>query len=88
VGPLPLRAAWRIGGFEERSGTVLHRDGLAASQEGEVLVSGRSVAAGTGRMLESAPPFDVAEEDDGRWPWEEAGILARRALLEPLGDLV
>lgn len=87
VGALHFRAAWAIGGFEERSGTVLHRDGLAATQEGEVLVSGRSVAAGTGGMLESAPPFEVAEED-GRWPWEEAGILARRALLEPLGDLV
>ncbi len=85
VGALRLRVAWKIGGLEERNGTILHRDGLAAAKEAEALVPGRSVAAGTGGMLESAPPFDVAEED-GRWPWEEAGILTRLATLEPLGD--
>lgn len=85
VGALRLRAAWVVGGLEERNGTILHRDGLAAAKEAEALVSGRSVAAGTGGMLESAPPFDVAEED-GRWPWEEAGILTRLATLESLDD--
>ncbi len=84
VGALRLRAAWVVGGLEERNGMILHRDGLAAAKEAEALVSGRSVAAGTGGMLESAPPFDVAEED-GRWPWEEAGILTRLATLDPLG---
>jgi tRNA-splicing ligase RtcB len=85
VGALRLRVAWKTGGLEKRNGTILHRDGLAAAKEAEALVSGRSVAAGTGEMLESAPPFDVAEED-GRWPWEEAGILTRLATLEPLGN--
>ena len=87
VGALRLRAAWALGGLEKRNGTVLHRAGLAAADDGEALVSGRSVAAGTGGMLGSAPPFDVAEEG-GRWPWEEAGILTRWATLEPLGDPV
>ena len=83
VGALRLRAAWTVGGFEKRDGMVFHRDGLATAGDGEVLVSGRNVAAGTGGMLESAPPFGIAEEGD-RWPWEEAGILVRWAILEPL----
>jgi hypothetical protein len=49
----------------------------------EALVAGRTVVVGTGEMLGSAPPFDVAEKD-GWWPWEEAGILTRWAILEPL----
>ena len=83
VGALRLRAAWTVGGFEKRDGTVIHRDGLAVAEDGEVLVSGRSVAAGTGEMLRSAPPFG-ADEKNNRWPWEEADILRRWAILEPL----
>jgi tRNA-splicing ligase RtcB len=85
VRSLRLCAAWSVGGLEKRDGAVLHRKGLAAIGNGGVMVSGRSVAAGTGKMLESAPPFDVIEED-ARWPWEEAGILVRSAILEPLGN--
>jgi tRNA-splicing ligase RtcB len=85
VGTLRLRAVWKVGGLEEREGTVLHRNGLAVAGDGEALVVGHSVAAGTGAMLDSAPPFGVAEEGE-RWPWEEAGILARWAILEPLGS--
>jgi tRNA-splicing ligase RtcB len=85
VGALRLRAAWMTGGLEERDEAVIHRNGLAAAGDGEALVSGRSVAAGTGGMLRSAPPFE-AQEEGGRWPWEEAGILARWAILEPLGN--
>jgi tRNA-splicing ligase RtcB len=85
AGTLRLRAAWTVGGFGERDGWVLHRNNLVAVGTEEVLVAERTVAAGTGEMLGSAPPFDVAEED-GRWPWEEAGILARWAILEPLGN--
>jgi tRNA-splicing ligase RtcB len=83
VGVLRPRAAWTVGGFGKRDGTIIHRDGLAAAEDGEALVSGRSVAAGTDGMFGSAPPFDATEED-GRWPWEEAGILTRWAVLEPL----
>ena len=83
IGTLQLRAAWEVGGLEVRDGKVLHRNGLAAVGDEEVLVSGKSVVAGTGGMLGSAPPFEAPEEE-GRWPWEEAGILARWAILEPL----
>jgi tRNA-splicing ligase RtcB (3'-phosphate/5'-hydroxy nucleic acid ligase) len=38
--------------------------------------------AGTGNMWASAPPFGVPEEE-GRWPWEEAGLLERLATLDP-----
>jgi tRNA-splicing ligase RtcB len=85
AGTLRLRAAWTVGGFGERDGWVLHRNNLAAAATEEALVAEQTVAAGTGEMLGSAPAFDVAEED-GRWPWEEAGILTRRAILEPLGN--
>ena len=85
VGTLRLRAVWVIGGFEERDGWVLHRNNFVAAATEEVLVAERTVAVGTGEMLGSAPPFDVAEED-GRWPWEETGILGRWAILEPLGN--
>jgi tRNA-splicing ligase RtcB (3'-phosphate/5'-hydroxy nucleic acid ligase) len=76
---LGLRAAWRVGGIEERDGLFAHRRDLASSGAGEVLVTGGSVVAGTGRMNGSVPPFG-APEDDGR-PWEKAGVL------EPLADL-
>jgi tRNA-splicing ligase RtcB len=85
VEALPLRAAWAVGGLEKQDETLLHRNRLAAAGDGEALVSGRAVAAGTGEMMESAPPFEAPEEG-GRWPWEEAGILARWAILEPLGS--
>jgi hypothetical protein len=73
-----------VGGFEERNGWVLHRNGLAAVGARETLSTGLTIAAGTGEMLGSAPPFEVPEED-GRWAWEEAGLLERLAVLEPLG---
>lgn len=85
-GTLRPRAAWTIGGLEEWNGLVLHRKDLATAGVGEAVVSGRTVAVGTGGMLDSAPPFEAPEED-GRWAWEESGLLTRQALLEPLGDL-
>jgi tRNA-splicing ligase RtcB (3'-phosphate/5'-hydroxy nucleic acid ligase) len=82
AGRLSLRAAWRIGGIEEREGSLVHRRDLAAAGEGEAVVSGGNVAAGTGKMSGSVPPFG-APEDDGRLPWEEAGVLERLAELSP-----
>jgi tRNA-splicing ligase RtcB (3'-phosphate/5'-hydroxy nucleic acid ligase) len=80
VGGLDIRAAWRIGGIEERNGLV-HRNDLAWAESGHVLVCGRYAVAGTGNMWSSAPPFGVPEEE-GRWPWEEAGLLERLAMLD------
>jgi tRNA-splicing ligase RtcB (3'-phosphate/5'-hydroxy nucleic acid ligase) len=82
AGGLSLRASWRIGGIEVRDGSLMHRRDLASSGEGEVLVSGGSVVAGTGKMSGSVPPFG-APEDNGRHPWEEAGLLERWAELDP-----
>jgi tRNA-splicing ligase RtcB (3'-phosphate/5'-hydroxy nucleic acid ligase) len=82
AGRLSLRAAWRIGGIEKREGSLVHRRALAAAGEGEAVVSGGSVAAGTGKMSGSVPPFG-APEDDGRLPWEEAGLLEHWAELSP-----
>ena len=87
AGALALQAAWTVGGSEEQDGLVVHRNGLASVGAGEVLVAGRTVAAGTGGMMRSAPSFGVFEEDE-RWAWEEAGLLLRRAFLEPLGGVV
>ncbi len=85
TGGLDIRAAWRVGGVEERDGGLLHRRDLAPVESGCVLVSGSSVAAGTGNMWSSAPPFGVPESE-GRWPWEEAGLLERlAALVHPEG---
>jgi tRNA-splicing ligase RtcB len=81
-GGLSLRAAWRVGGIEERDGSLVHRSTLAARGDGEVLVSGSSVVAGTGKMSGSVPPFG-APEDGGGHPWEEAGLLERWAGLDP-----
>ncbi|HET7479422.1 MAG TPA: hypothetical protein VFJ72_07915 [Rubrobacteraceae bacterium] len=81
---LRIRASWGVGGIEEREGSFVHRRGLATLGEGEVLVAGSSVAAGTGKMWGSVPPFGV-EEDEGRWPWEEAGLLERLAGLKAPG---
>lgn len=74
-------ASWSIGGYEARDGLMVHRRGLASISRGEVLVCGGSVAAGTGAMLESVPPFEAAETE-GVWLWEEAGLLERVATLE------
>ncbi|HEX6711561.1 MAG TPA: hypothetical protein VF068_14615 [Rubrobacter sp.] len=82
VGGLDIRAAWRVGGIEDQEGRLVHRGGLASVEEGDVLVCGSYVAAGTGNMWASAPPFGVPEEE-GRWPWEEAGLLERWAVLDP-----
>ncbi|MDP9456425.1 MAG: hypothetical protein CYG60_02705 [Actinobacteria bacterium] len=83
--PLRLRAAWPGGGLEgEEGGRHLHRDGLAAVGEGGIFVSGLRVAAGGGRMFGSAPPFGTSEQE-GRWPWEEAGLCVGVSVLEPLG---
>jgi tRNA-splicing ligase RtcB (3'-phosphate/5'-hydroxy nucleic acid ligase) len=82
AGSLDIRAAWRVGGVEERDGRLVHRRGLALLEDNDVLVSGGYAAAGTGSMWSSAPPFGVSE-DEGRWPWEEAGLLERLAVLDP-----
>ncbi len=76
AGGLEVRAAWTIGGIEEWNGLLVHRKDLALAEGGGALVSGSYVAAGTGKMWASAPPFGVSEEE-GRWPWEEAGLLER-----------
>lgn len=82
AGGLMLRAAWRVGGIEARGGSLVHRRDLAVVGKGEILVSGGSVVAGTGKMFGSGPPFG-APEDDGGHPWEEAGVLERWADLNP-----
>ena len=82
VGGLDVRAAWRVGGIEDQEGRLVHRGGIASVEEGNVLVCGSYVAAGTGNMWASAPPFGVPEEE-GRWPWEEAGLMERWAVLDP-----
>ena len=80
VGRLEVRAAWVVGGVEEADGLLVHRRDLASLAEGEALVSGGFAAAGTGKMWASAPPFGVPQSEGG-WPWEEAGLLERRARL-------
>jgi tRNA-splicing ligase RtcB len=82
AGGLDIRAAWRVGGVEEREGRLVHRRRLALLQEGGALVCGRYAAIGTGNMFSSAPPFGIPESEDG-WPWEEAGLLERLAALDP-----
>ena len=82
AGGLRVRAAWRVGGIETFGGALVHRRDLATVGEGEVLVSAGSVAAGTGKMSRSAPPFG-APGDGGEHPWEEAGLLERWADLDP-----
>ena len=82
AGGLEIRAAWRTGGIEVQEGRIVHRRGLAWAENGHVLVCGSYGAAGTGNMWASAPPFGVPEEE-GRWPWEEAGLLERLVMLSP-----
>jgi hypothetical protein len=82
AGGLDIRAAWRVGGVEERDGRPVHRRGLALVEDGDALVCGRYAAVGTGNMFSSAPPFGIFEAED-RWPWEEAGLLERLAALDP-----
>jgi tRNA-splicing ligase RtcB len=81
AGGLEICAAWRTGGIEEQEGRLVHRRGFAWAENGFVLVCGSYAAAGTGNMWASAPPFGVPEEE-GRWPWEEAGLLERLATLD------
>jgi tRNA-splicing ligase RtcB len=81
AGGLDIRAAWRAGGVEERDGRLVHRRSLALLGDDDVLVSGSFAAAGTGNMWSSAPPFGVPE-NEGRWPWEEAGLLQRLTALD------
>lgn len=87
AGDLRPRAAWTVGGVErdERGDRFLHRRGLAAVVGGEALAAGSRVVVGTGKMWGSAPPFGVTESE-GRWPWEEAGLLERLADLGLLGS--
>lgn len=80
VGIPNARAAWMVGGLEDDGGRFFHRDGLAVADEGRVLVCGRTAVVGTGGMLRSAPAFGVPEVDGG-WPWEEAGLCERVAVL-------
>ena len=82
AGGLEIRAAWRTGGIEEQEGRLVHRRGFAWAENGHVLVCGRYAAVGAGNMWASAPPFGVPEEE-GRWPWEEAGLLERLVTLDP-----
>ena len=82
AGRLDIRAAWRTGGIEYRDGLLVHRNGLALAGDGHVFVCGSYAAAGTGNMWASAPPFGIPGEE-GRWPWEEAGLLERLAALDP-----
>jgi tRNA-splicing ligase RtcB len=82
AGGLKIRAAWRTGGIEEQEGRLVHRRDLAWAENGRVLVCGSYAAAGTGNMWASAPPFGVPEEE-GRWPWEEVGLLERLVTLDP-----
>ncbi|QIN81854.1 hypothetical protein GBA63_03765 [Rubrobacter tropicus] len=84
AGGLDPRASWKVGGVEARDGFLAHRKDLASAGEGEALISGGIVVAGTGNMWRSAPPFG-APGDEGRWPWEEAGLLGRWAVLDPTG---
>ena len=81
AGGLDIRAAWRVGGIEERDGRLVHRRDLAPAEDGCALVCGSYAVAGTGNMWASAPPFGVPDEE-GRWPWEEAGLLERLARLD------
>ncbi len=82
-GRLELRAAWRLGGLAQEDGLLLHRRNLATVEREDALVARNFVAAGTGAMRASAPPFGPNSEEDS-WAWEEAGLLERVASLGPV----
>ncbi len=82
-GRLELRAAWRLGGLAQEDGLLLHRRNLATAERENALVARNFVAAGTGAMRASAPPFGPNPEEDS-WAWEEAGLLERVASLGPV----
>jgi tRNA-splicing ligase RtcB len=82
AGGLDIRAAWRTGGIEVQEGRLVHRRGFAWAEDGHALVCDSYAVAGTGNMWMSAPPFGVSAEE-GQWPWEEAGLLERLAMLDP-----
>jgi tRNA-splicing ligase RtcB len=84
AGGLELLAAWRMGGLSQENDVVFHRQKLAATGRGEVLAARNFVAAGTGALRESAPPFGPDFEEDS-WAWEEAGILELMVSLELAG---
>ena len=80
---LELRAAWRLGGLAQEDGLVLHRQNLAAVESEDAFIARSFVAAGTGAMRASAPPFGPNPNGDS-WAWEEAGLLDRIATLGPV----
>jgi tRNA-splicing ligase RtcB (3'-phosphate/5'-hydroxy nucleic acid ligase) len=80
---LEVRTAWRLGGLVQEDGLLLHRRNLAAVEREDVLVARSFVAAGTGAMHASAPPFSPISDEDS-WAWEEAGLLERIASLGPV----
>ncbi len=82
-GRLELQAAWRLGGLAQEDGLLLHRRNLATVEREDALVTRNLVAAGTGAMRASAPPFGPTSEEDS-WVWEEAGLLERVASLGPV----
>lgn len=85
VGDVVPVSSWRVGGVEESvDGGIIHRDGVAAVGEGSLVLSGGVFASGMGTMAKSAPTFG-AGEDEGRWLWEEAGLLGRIATFEVFG---
>jgi tRNA-splicing ligase RtcB (3'-phosphate/5'-hydroxy nucleic acid ligase) len=84
AGNLDVRAAWRVGGVEETESFVAHRRGFAGVGGGDPVVSGGVLSGGVGTMYANAPPFGMTVED-GRWLWEEAGLLERWADLDLLG---
>ncbi len=83
TGELYPVVSWKIGGFEELDGSVLHRKRLARLGDGEAFVGGGSVSFGTGAMRNSAPTFGVVEDsEESLWSWQEAGLLERGATLD------
>ncbi|WP_119069507.1 hypothetical protein [Rubrobacter indicoceani] len=84
LGGIEIRSSWRCGGILQRDGLMLHRDGLAAVEADGVFVCGGNLCSGKGEMESSAPSF-YAPEPEGRWPWEEAGLVGRLARLKGFG---
>src|SRR5919112_4868310 len=80
---LELQMAWRLGGLVQEDGELLHRRNLAAVEKEDALLARSFVAAGTGAMRASAPPFGPNPDEDS-WVWEEVGLLERVASLGPV----